>query len=131
MVSTVEATGPGYPPVSIETLWARDYFCPFQIAGLGDERVRYAAGIDSVQALQLVMTMVGAYLFALNESCDRGLRWDGDEKGHLGLSHLRGLISIDIPPQVQLRPVMTILDDGLKRGLWDYGTSEASAEVPF
>jgi hypothetical protein len=62
----------------------RDYFCPFQIAGIGDEKVRYAAGIDSVQALQLVITMVGAYLFALNRSHNGGLNWEGDGHGGLG-----------------------------------------------
>ena len=29
-----------------------DYFVPYQIVGLGSERVRYAAGVDAVQSLQ-------------------------------------------------------------------------------
>jgi hypothetical protein len=36
------------------------YSCPFQIVGIGSEKVKYAAGIDAVQALQLVMVMIGA-----------------------------------------------------------------------
>ncbi len=62
----------------------RDYSCPFQIAGIGDEKIRFGVGIDSVQALQSVMTMVGAYLFALNKSHNGGLNWEGDEHGDLG-----------------------------------------------
>ena len=43
-----------------------DSFCPWQIIGIGDERVRYAAGIDGVQALDLAMKVIGAYLGARN-----------------------------------------------------------------
>jgi len=31
-----------------------DYYCPYQITGLGNERVRYAGGVDAVQALSLI-----------------------------------------------------------------------------
>ena len=66
----------------------RDYFCPYQITGVGDEKVSAAAGIDSVQALQLVMTAVGADLFALNRSCYGGLNWEGGKHGDLGFPTL-------------------------------------------
>ena len=39
-----------------------DWFCPYQIVGLGDEKVRRAWGVDSFQALQLVMQAVRAHL---------------------------------------------------------------------
>jgi hypothetical protein len=38
------------------------YACPFEIKGFGDVRTGYAAGIDAIQSLQLVMTMIGAKL---------------------------------------------------------------------
>ena len=66
----------------------RDYLCPFQITGMGDEETRYAAGIDAVQAPQLVMLALGGFLFGLNESCGGRLRWDGDEHGDLGFPTL-------------------------------------------
>lgn len=62
----------------------RSYFCPFQITGMGDEKTRYAAGIDPVQSLQLVMIALGGYLFALHKKCEGQLRWEGDEQGDLG-----------------------------------------------
>jgi hypothetical protein len=31
------------------------YYCPFQISGAGSEEIKYAVGMDSVQALQLAM----------------------------------------------------------------------------
>ena len=62
----------------------RDYFCPYQITGLGDEKVRYFGGIDAIQALHLAIVAAGADVFALNELCGGRLRWDGDEHGDLG-----------------------------------------------
>ena len=41
-----------------------DWACPYQIAGIGDEKVRRAFGIDAVQALQLAMLATGAILSA-------------------------------------------------------------------
>jgi hypothetical protein len=39
-----------------------DWACPFQITGIGDEKVRHAFGIDAVQALQLAMLAAGKVL---------------------------------------------------------------------
>ena len=59
--------------------------CPYQILGIGDEKVHSAAGVDAVQALQLAMEMVGAELyFKLNRQCDRRLRWEAGIEGDLG-----------------------------------------------
>lgn len=61
-----------------------DYYCPFQITGMGSDKVRCAYGIDAFQAIQLAMTVIGAYLNSLNESEGSRLRWEGDENGGLG-----------------------------------------------
>jgi hypothetical protein len=66
----------------------RDYFCPYQITGIGDEKIRYSGGIDAVQALQLALIGAGSHLFALNDSCAARLRWEGDEHGDLGFPAL-------------------------------------------
>jgi Domain of unknown function (DUF6968) len=62
----------------------RGFYCPYQISGLGNAKVRYAAGIDAVQALQLVMGIIGADLHSRNRSCEGKLRWEGDRGGDLG-----------------------------------------------
>lgn len=62
----------------------RAFYCPYQIVGLGDTKVRYAAGIDAVQALQLVMGIIGADLYSRNQSWGGRLCWEGDEGGDLG-----------------------------------------------
>ena len=61
-----------------------DYYCPFQITGIGSERVKYAGGVDPVQALQLALLKAGADLYALDRKTGGRLRWDGGEPGDLG-----------------------------------------------
>ena len=60
------------------------HYCPFQISGLGSEEIKYAVGIDSVQALQLVMVMIGANLRFLEQELGGGVNWEGSDKGDLG-----------------------------------------------
>jgi hypothetical protein len=61
-----------------------DYYCPFQIQGVGSETVEYAVGIDSVQALLLAFKRIPVLLLILNRELDGRLRWAGDESGDLG-----------------------------------------------
>jgi Domain of unknown function (DUF6968) len=60
------------------------YYCPFQISGVGPEDIKYAVGIDSVQALQLVMVMIGATLEFYNQELGGVLRWEGSSGGDFG-----------------------------------------------
>jgi len=61
-----------------------DYYCPYQIIGLGNEKARYAAGVDAVQALQLALKMIGADLYTSKEARIGSLVWEGGCKGELG-----------------------------------------------
>jgi hypothetical protein len=61
-----------------------DYFCPYQIKGAGDEKVRYACGVDPLQALQLALSTLGVELEVLNKELGGKLRWECDDKGGLG-----------------------------------------------
>jgi hypothetical protein len=61
-----------------------DHYCPFQITGIGDEKVRYGAGVDAFQSLELGLKMIGTSLAYLNREHNGELRWDGDESGGLG-----------------------------------------------
>jgi hypothetical protein len=60
------------------------YYCPFQIAGIGGEEIKYAAGVDAVQSLQLVMLIIGATLNFLSGQGRGRLRWEGGSEGDLG-----------------------------------------------
>lgn len=63
---------------------SRDYYCPYCIRGMGPERIRYASGIDGVQALMLTLKKIGAELYTSEQSRSGKLMWEGDENGDLG-----------------------------------------------
>ena len=52
----------------------KDFSCPFQIVGMEDQQVKCVYGIGSVQALQLVMKMIGAGLYVVNQRCGGAIR---------------------------------------------------------
>jgi len=62
-----------------------DYYCPYQIMCIGNENVRYAGGIDSVQALLLTLNMIGTDLYTSKEAKAGILSWKGGEQGDIGL----------------------------------------------
>lgn len=61
-----------------------DYYCPYQIIGMGNDRIKYAIGIDGIQALQLTLSRIGSDLYTSEEGKKGNLRWIGDENGDLG-----------------------------------------------
>lgn len=71
----------------------KDFYCPFRIEGLGDDRVKYAGGVDAVQALQLAMQRIGIELYASPHAS--ALRWidpDGPDLGFPVPENLRDMI---------------------------------------
>ncbi|HUY20010.1 MAG TPA: hypothetical protein VNE82_17300 [Candidatus Binataceae bacterium] len=61
-----------------------DYFCPFQVLGLGDDEVRCAAGVDAFQAIQLAQVGIGSHLhFRYRRRLGDGFYWleKGDNLG--------------------------------------------------
>ena len=52
-------------------------YCPYQIIGLGDQKVRYAGGEDTAQALMLTLQTIGAVLYASHEAKSGLLTWNG------------------------------------------------------
>jgi hypothetical protein len=61
-----------------------DYYCPFQVIGLGDEKINWSGGIDEVQALLLALEQIGLYLIESEEYKQGKLSWVGSDKGNLG-----------------------------------------------
>jgi hypothetical protein len=62
-----------------------DFYCPYRISGAGEEKLFYAGGVDGIQAIQLALCMIGAYLYeSVNPRFGNRLRWEGDEAGDLG-----------------------------------------------
>jgi hypothetical protein len=71
----------GKPPVSVEIGKPGPFpdgigcYCPYRVTGLGYDLVRYAAGEDTVQALQLVMVHIGVTLQTSPEAEAGTLSW--------------------------------------------------------
>ena len=82
----------GAPPLELSVIMGKpqrlpdhsDYYCPIQIKGAGDEKVRYACGVDPFQALQLSLSTLAVELEVLNKKLGGKLRWECDSKGRLG-----------------------------------------------
>lgn len=60
-----------------------NYCCPYQIQGIGDEAIRYGAGVDSLQALYLALISISTDLYTSNEGRSGQITWEGE--GELGL----------------------------------------------
>ncbi|GLQ95250.1 DUF6968 family protein [Dyella acidisoli] len=56
----------------------KDFYCPFQVIGLGDERVRYAGGVDSMQALLLALKKLSYYITSRDEVMNGEVQWLGE-----------------------------------------------------
>ncbi len=66
-----------------------NYYCPYQIIGIKRDKVRYAGGVDAVQALQLALKMIGADLETSDEARAGVLSWKGgSKKSDLGFPQL-------------------------------------------
>jgi hypothetical protein len=57
-----------------------DWNCPFQISGMGDDRIHEASGVDSLQALSMGLQMARAQLESYRRS--HRITWlGGDDLG--------------------------------------------------
>ena len=58
-----------------------DYECDFELVGPGIEIRRFAAGLDKIQALQLVMKMIGVHLSRIENRWGDKLQYQEGEWG--------------------------------------------------
>jgi hypothetical protein len=73
------------------------YACYYQIVGICDERVRFGAGTDAVQAMLLTFTRIGANLYTSRESRTCRLKWC--HGGNLGFPVFQSQLSEAQPDQ--------------------------------
>ena len=64
-----------------------DFYCAFQITGIGDEKVNWSGGIDAVQALLVALEAIGILLTNSEEYKQGKLSWEGSTDGILGFPH--------------------------------------------
>jgi hypothetical protein len=79
-------------PVEVEVSMGRpmkfadhtDFYCPYEIKGLGRGKVRAAGGIDAFQAMQLALGTIAVELEVLQKESGGKLSWDAGDEGYLG-----------------------------------------------
>ncbi len=64
-----------------------EFYCPYQIVGIGDEKVRCIGGVDAIQAIELVHRIIGSVLFALQREHKVRLTWEANDGGDLWFLH--------------------------------------------
>jgi hypothetical protein len=52
-----------------------EFRCGYRILGLGDDRMKYASGVDSMQALYLALQRIGIDLYTSQPGKSGRLRW--------------------------------------------------------
>jgi hypothetical protein len=66
-----------------------DHLCLVQVAGIADENVKYAVGVDAFQAIGLAITSIATEFRAVRDQIEvRFARWEGDEGGCGGFGFL-------------------------------------------
>ena len=131
----------GYPPATSETLWAlpirgsryRLDNIPFFVCGVScfdivdasaDESgfLRFGGLVESAghSTIRVIFYDQKDQSLSIPErvaELRNGLRSLGCSSE---VSHIPGLISVDVPPEVPLRVVKSVLEDGVALGYWDY-----------
>ena len=59
------------------------FYTPYQLKGVGSERIKYAGGVDAVQSLQIAMKMIGVELEVLHKPSSK-ISWECGEEGDFG-----------------------------------------------
>ena len=60
------------------------FYCPYRISGFPKDRLQYAGGIDSFQALQLAQNMISVEMEVRKDAFGERLRWEAGTGGDLG-----------------------------------------------
>ena len=58
--------------------------CPFQISGIGDDKINPGVGSDSVQAIKMTLTLIGLKLWEYNRDHEDKIRWKDPNDPDLG-----------------------------------------------
>jgi hypothetical protein len=66
-----------------------NFCCPYQIVGLGDEKIRHGSGIDSLQSLYLALINISTDLYTSDEAQAGQIMWQGERD--LGLPYLEAI----------------------------------------
>ena len=66
----------------------QDWYCPYEVVHGEQRMVRFAAGVDSLQALQLALIGLASNVYVTNRELNNALRWY--ENRELGFTNYDG-----------------------------------------
>ena len=130
----------GWPPETVETLWAKDVgggmyeidTIPFFVRGIAYKDVVFAEPSDEELLFRKVVRPSGHNTIRIifldlavkTQTCaaleGKGCAWEG--------SHLDSLVSVDVPPSVCYNDVKQLLVKGEEAGQWEYEEGCLSSE---
>jgi hypothetical protein len=67
-----------------QSLDGKDWYCPTQVTGIGNEKVYGIFGSDAIQAIELAMRFLGSELQRLNTQHQGRIRWNDAPTGWFG-----------------------------------------------
>ncbi|MGO9588615.1 MAG: DUF6968 family protein [Candidatus Acidiferrales bacterium] len=65
-----------------------DYYCPYQIRGLGRDKVMAVGGVDAFQAMQLALGTIRVELEVIEKHSGGRLTWEAGAEGDFGFAQL-------------------------------------------
>ena len=125
----------GYPPDDWESVWAielsselyRIANIPFFIYNISDGDIVRAAEMDGELLFDQMVKPSGNSVIRVVVVDPSRVQQLRDELENLNcyseLSHIKRLIAVDIPPEVSIGLVRTLLDEGEKQEIWSYEES--------
>jgi hypothetical protein len=128
----IEQDEDGYPPDTLETLWGRQLDenlfqidnIPFFVVGVSCEDIVTASYFDNQWYFDKVVRASGhstVRVVVYDEKQMQPLRQSLRDYGCSSeLSHLPRLVSVDIPPEIELSQVIDFLAQGEKQEIWSY-----------
>jgi hypothetical protein len=70
---TIRVGQPFMPPN-----YGGNFCCPYQIDGIGDGKIRYGSGVDSLQALYIALINISTDLYPSEEAKAGKITWQGE-----------------------------------------------------
>src|SRR6185503_9048412 len=58
--------------------YGNNFCCPYQIDGVGDGKIRYGSGVDSLQSLFIALINISTDLYTSDEAQAGQITWEGE-----------------------------------------------------
>jgi len=142
IIFPLERDEEGYPPADLESLWGRSLAnnlfqidnIPFFVRGVSCEDIVAVQAIGKDLYFKEIVHTSGhstVRIIVYDENQTQPLRQSLRDYGCSSeLSHISTLISVDIPPEIELSKIIDFLAQGEKQEIWGYEEASIRHELP-